>query len=112
MELVGKIFVDAGCVLVGDPCYTLPDEGSHRDDSVRDWSQFVRRMFDEKGNRINEVAPGVCAPFQGGAETGLVVESGYGDGEYPVYVERTRDGRVGRLIVVFDGDDEESDYVW
>lgn len=101
MERIGKVFVDAGIVMVGDPCYSLPDDGSHR---ISDWDEFCKVMFkDENYDK------GYSKPLGDGVA--IVVESGYGDGEYPVFVERASDGRVSRLIVEFipeyDDEDEE-----
>lgn len=90
-ELVGTILVDAGIVMVGDPCYTLPDDGTFRDETCRDWGAFVNRLHHER--------PGTHAPLGHGVS--IVVESGYGDGEYPVYVERNTEGRVKSLTVEF-----------
>lgn len=113
-QLVGHVSVDAGCVMVGDPCYTLPDEGSSRTDDVRDWRKFCDRMFDEK----NKLAEGVVAPFDW-REAGLVVDSGYGDGTYPVYVDYVPDDlfphlkgkpRVARLVVEFISDEKEDEF--
>lgn len=86
-ELVGHVGVDAGLVMVGDPCYTLGDDASHR---VKSWDEFCDTL-----------------PFNGPATIhdtgfGIVVSSGYGDGSYPVYVKKNRDGRVVGLKVEFD----------
>lgn len=102
---VGTVFVDAGIVMVGDPCYSLPDDGSHR---VSDWSEFCNRTFDKR----NELDPsGVSQPL--GPGIGIVVPSGYGDGEYPVFIEVTEDGPWGRRVksvtVEFITDEDEDD---
>lgn len=93
-ELVGTILVDAGIVMVGDPCYTLPDDGTFRDATARNWDTFARSVY----------PPGQGAnpnPTPLGAGVSVVVQSGYGDGEYPVYVERTKGGSVKSLTVEF-----------
>ena len=105
MEKIGSLFVDAGIVMVGDPCYTLPDDASHREEVAKDWSKFCDATF------ANGLAgKGYSKPLGDG--TSIVVESGYGDGEYPVYVERDPSGRISRLVVEFineDEDDEDED---
>lgn len=100
MEKIGTIFVDAGIVMIGDPCYTLPDSASHRDDTTKDWDKFCDKLHDNPN--------GVSFPFST-KETGIVVESGYGDGEYPVFVERDRHGRIAALMVRFFDDSEEEE---
>ena len=102
MEQIGTICVDAGIVMVGDPCYTLPDDASHRDAVARDWSRFCDATFADPNN-----ADGYSTPF--GEGTSVVVSSGYGDGRYPVFVERTYDGRVARLVIEFVADEEDYD---
>lgn len=99
MEQIGTIFVDAGIVMVGDPCYSLPDNGSHRDAIARDWLRFCEATFADPNN-----ADGYSTPL--GEGTSVVVSSGYGDGQYPVFVERSPDGRVARLVVEFIADDD------
>jgi hypothetical protein len=91
----GTVGVDAGLVWVGDPCYVMGDDASHR---VRDWSEFCRRL-DESHDK-----DGFSQPL--GPITGVVVSSGYGDGEYPVMVARNRDGRVAAALVVFTDPDD------
>jgi hypothetical protein len=94
-ELVGKVSVDAGCVMVGDPCYTVG--------KPEIWKEFIKRAW-----------PGAFDPARENDETaarchdcvelpqGVVVPSGYGDGTYKVYVKKNHEGRVIRLLVVFD----------
>jgi hypothetical protein len=102
MEQIGTIFVDAGIVMVGDPCYSLPDDASHRDAVARDWSRFCDATQADPNN-----ADGFSTPL--GEGTSIVVSSGYGDGQYPVFVERTYDGRVARLVIEFVADEQDED---
>jgi hypothetical protein len=97
-ELVGTVYVDAGIVMVGDPCYTLPDEGSSRNETAKNWPTFCDAL------ETNEGPKSVFKPF--GSGTAVVVSSGWGDGEYPVYVTRNREGRIASVRVDFLGDDE------
>jgi hypothetical protein len=83
---VGEIGVDAGLVMVGDPCYVLGDDASQR---VKSWSEFC----DSLGNDYPTVKD---------MNFGFVVSSGYGDGLYPVYVKKNAEGRVIGLKVEFD----------
>jgi uncharacterized protein (UPF0297 family) len=94
-ERVGSVYVDAGIVMLGDPCYTLPDSASSRNDVAKNWGDFCNALYDTK-----TIAPDVWEPF--GEGTAIVVSSGYGDGEYPVYVTRNQEGRVMSLRVDFD----------
>lgn len=100
---IGTVFVDAGIVMVGDPCYTLPDDGSHRDQTTKVWSKFCEELSAQEYD-------GYHKPFFT-PEVGIVVQSGYGDGEYPVFVEYSDEGRVKRLVVEFIPDEEE-EFQW
>jgi hypothetical protein len=65
---IGTIGVDAGLCWIGDPCYTLPDDALHNPGS--DWGEFCRAI---EGLNYKQF-------WQG-----MVVSTGHGDGEYPVY---------------------------
>lgn len=111
-ELVGHIGVDAGCVMVGDPCYTQGEDASSH---VASWDEFLEKTWpnvfgpDSQGSN----APMADATYAlGEKHLGVVVSSGFGDGTYPVYIERDpASGRVASVTVVFIGDenDEELD---
>jgi len=97
---VGVIGVDAGLCWVGDPCYIL-----HKDEPPKDigksWGEFcdIITPLDESGTvqlNYDLGSPGL----------GVVVSTGYGDGEYPVYAKIVH-GRVEEIRVVFVGEDED-----
>jgi len=101
-EVVGTVAVDAGCIWIGDPCYTMTTDGTYCQDSKDkqlDWSGFCSLMFDEDGKMLNEVADHVQQPL--GDSIGLVVGSGYGDGQYPVTVTRDSNNRIASVTVHF-----------
>lgn len=94
---IGDIPVDAGCVMIVDPCYVLPfgDE-----DAPFTYEKFLEKM-EETGypDVLNmDFSEEHSVPL------GFIVESGYGDGYYPVYVEYS-DGRVSRITIEFIGDE-------
>ncbi len=100
MGKVGYIDVDAGICFVGDPCYSMPDDGSSRE-TVKDWHKFCELISDKDVIQLNHKAghPGM----------GMVVSTGWGDGTYPVYIKRNSDGRVAEVRVAFDSDEEEDE---
>ena len=101
-EVVGTVAVDAGCIWIGDPCYTLTTDGTYCQDSKGnqlDWDKFCNLLGDKK----NEVADHVQQPL--GDTIGLVVGSGYGDGCYPVTVTRDGNNRIASVTVHFIEDD-------
>ena len=92
---IGTVMVDAGIVMIGDPCYTLPDDGSFRGETARDWGKFVDALYTESEGREGHN----YAPLGDGIS--VVVPSGYGDGEYPVYANVNDEGRVTSVTVQF-----------
>lgn len=87
-EEIGSVYVDAGIVMIGDPCYTLSDNASHRNDIAKSWDKFCKAIKDD-----------LSEPF--GPGTAIVIPSGYGDGEYPVYVKKDSVGRIMKVMVDF-----------
>tara|TARA_R100001082_G_scaffold52746_2_gene28749 strand:- start:409 stop:684 length:276 start_codon:yes stop_codon:yes gene_type:complete len=81
------ISVDAGCIWIGDPCYIMGDDASHR---VRDWITDFCDIV--KNDKCSEPL-GEC--------TGVCISSGYGDGVYPVEVEYNSENRVASVKITF-----------
>lgn len=93
-EKVGIIGVDAGLCWVGDPCYCVtPDANSH---PAKTWREFCDVLFDGEQNGVKQ-----WNYPMGHSGLGVSVQTGYGDGSYPVYVRRNREGRVAEVRVVF-----------
>lgn len=94
---VGTVFVDAGLVWVGDPCYVMGDNATSR---VTDWLEFCNKL----GGDVSE-------PL--GKGIGMAISSGLGDGEYPVYVTTKDMGvwgkRVSKIEIDFQLDDKGED---
>ena len=88
-----KIFVDAGLIWIGDPCYIMGDDASSR---VKDFGKDVA------GKVMGE---NVSAPLGDGI--GLCISSGYGDGCYPVDIEVNEEGRVTKATITFIDEEEE-----
>lgn len=85
-EKAGHCPVDAGCIVLVDPCYVAHD-GQHLDpykDAIGWGKEDYDRGYRALANNL-----------------GIVVSSGYGDGEYPVYIKRTEGGRIASVKVVF-----------
>ena len=93
-QQVGEIGVDAGMCWIGDPCYILTDtpteSGAPSYDDLCDklenanWPKTLQLQYALGHNGV-----------------GVVVETGYGDGCYPVYVKLNSEGRVVEVKVVF-----------
>jgi hypothetical protein len=104
LEYAGSFAVDSGQAIVGDPCYL---------DEWKKWEDGT--PFDHeshKGEYGYLGASGVTLADnfgQLGGASAVAFSTGYGDGLYPVYVKLNDDGRVGMVIIDFDGelDDEQ-----
>jgi hypothetical protein len=108
---VGEVGVDAGMVMVGDPCY-LSDYGKKSADGF----EWVESEVDAQKStkKFDYSYSGACAATLGedsagelGRASAVAVSSGYGDGVYPVYATYNHEGRISKLEVVFVAEDDE-----
>jgi len=83
-EKIGEMSVDAGLCWVGDPCYILGDDATNR---VTDWDDFCSKLHKE-GNHSQPLGRG----------TGIAINTGYGDGSYPVSIKT--DSHSGRVMAI------------
>jgi hypothetical protein len=111
--LVGRVGVDAGMVMVGDPCY-LDKYGEKSSDGFEYVADEVKAQ--ESKGKFDYSYSGACAATLSensagelGLSSAVAVSSGYGDGVYPVYATYNGEGRIVRLEVSFDSSDEEED---
>ncbi len=98
-EQVGVIGVDAGLCWLGDPCYIMGEDASEK--PAKTWSEFCDKLWEKEEN------PDVHGAVQwnykmGHAGLGVTVSTGWGDGLYPVYIRRNKEGRIAEVKVVFD----------
>ena len=98
-EYAGRIGVDTGMIIVGDPRYfATPDADEH---PAKDWKAFLGLLRRKQHRGIAQLHY-----RQGHAGLGVVVGGFGGDGVFPVYVRR--DGnRVAEMRVDFLGEPEE-----
>lgn len=103
---VGEIGVDAGLCWVGDPCYIMTPEAS--ESPAETWHEFCDKLW-EKAEKSGHEGVVQWQYRLGHDGLGVSVQTGYGDGTYPVYVRYNEEGRVAEVKVVFIGDWEEED---
>lgn len=103
LVLAGSFAVDSGQAMVGDPCY------------LDNWDTNSNEEWNLKG-KVGEYsyqgasATTLANDFGSLGDSAVVFSTGYGDGLYPVYVQVTEDGRVGKVVIDFMGDiDEEQE---
>lgn len=103
MTLIGQFAVDSGQAMVGDPCY-LDDWKPWNDKEVN---------FEDHVNRVGEYGYlGACNATLGKGfgqlgNQAVAFSTGYGDGLYPVYANINEDGRITKVVIIFDEEDEE-----
>ena len=108
---VGRVGVDAGMVMVGDPCY-LDNFGKGSTDGFNYVEAEITAQ--KKAKKYDFSYSGACAATLGddsagelGFASAVAVSSGYGDGVYPVFATYNNDGRIVKLEVIFEGEDED-----
>lgn len=104
LTYAGSFAVDSGQAIVGDPCYL---------DKWEPWADGTEFEHEESAGKYGYL--GACGVTlkdgfgQLGNADAVAFSTGYGDGLYPVYVKLNDDGRVGMVIIDFDGDLDEED---
>ena len=93
-KLIGHIGVDAGLCWIGDPCYVVAKDSS---DVFENWGDFCRQLFKLRGEN-NYASFSYKLGHEG---LGVAVDTGYGDGSYPVYATFNKEGRVAKVEVKF-----------
>ena len=94
-KLAGFCGVDSGQIMVIDPCYALKDE---YDDMNGNYRSVCNITTSKDGyGEFPLPANGYTGSI------GVATTSGYGDGNYPVYVDVNNDNRVVALHIYFDG---------
>ena len=99
LTYAGSFAVDSGQAMVGDPCY------------LDEWELWADGTpFDHEGHQGEYGYLGACgvtlAESYGdvGGGKGVVFSTGYGDGFYPVFVKINEEGRVGMVVIDFEGE--------
>lgn len=105
-HLAGWCGVDAGLILIGDPCYSAYD-GDADDHPIHNWSNFCDMLEKHREKTKGDARLFKQLDYTRGHEgLGVVMESGFGDGMYPVYVTVKDMGRWGKRVtkaeIIFD----------
>lgn len=105
---IGVIGVDAGLCWIGDPCYILHKDKKAKESHNqtpkaigKDWIDFCDKICDNNYGKYMQFNYDL-----GHAGLGVVVETGYGDGTYPVFAEFIDDGSVAKVWVEFISDNK------
>ena len=84
--------------------YTAEVDNKFEYDSKDAWDSGEKYSIDTNsvpGSIVISNTDDVDNIFYGTDGKAIVVSSGYGDGEYPVYIKRTEDGIIKELTIKF-----------
>ncbi len=119
-KLIGYCGVDSGQIMLTDPCYAKDFVDDDAFSVKPDLNQACHEAADESypysyggacGASCNLDKGGQLVYERGHAGAGVVVQSGFGDGMYPVYAEYEDTGfagtRVKSVTIEFWEDEDE-----
>ena len=91
---IGTCGVDSGLIMLGDPCYSL-HRISPYEEFGETWESFCDILDERDINTKNfiNIGEGIA----------MIVNTLYGDGEYPVYA-KYQDGRISQIKIDFRGE--------
>jgi hypothetical protein len=102
--LVGTVSVDSGQVMIGDPCYLHDwDANDYSAEAVATGS----RDYDYASACAATLSPLRAGELKNGLA--VVTSTAWGDGLYPVYLTYDSDGRVTKVEIIFDQDEDEDE---
>lgn len=105
---VGEVGVDAGMVMVGDPCY-LDGFTDHEFDDAKIEAQKASGKYEYSYSGACAATLSEDSAGQLGRGSAVAVSSGYGDGVYPVYATYNDEGRITKMEVVFVSEEDEDE---
>ena len=100
-EIIGRAGMDTACLLISDPCYSLPyAEGSQEKDlEIRN----RKEVYDTMKSGDKDTHYGQVRYRMGHVGAGVVVHSPHGDGEATIYGLLDGLNRVRAVYFSFDG---------
>lgn len=104
IRLLGHADVDAGMLMITDPCYWVDD---HPETSSEDWHAFLEAQF---GTHTPDGYDPKVRHATGNTGKGVVAATAHGDGSYPVYgLMDDEDPARARVMFVVTDDLGEQD---
>lgn len=103
-QQVGATGVDAGIIVITDPCYAVRSDSTEGPFSSYDTLLTTLGAQDVRAGRDPNTGDVYQLTNQIGARIGVVIGGFGGDGVFPIYVERDEDGMVIGAMIRFDGE--------
>lgn len=97
-EIIGRVAVDSGSVVLGDPCYFLGEKSVARQ-LFPTWGSVLDVLYE---NKLSERGNAPLAFGKGCEGLGLVVNTLHGDGCYAVQARRNERGRIVEIKISFE----------
>jgi hypothetical protein len=98
-ELIGHCSVDSGQIMLCDPCY-IESHWKHEDFNGVVKKGLSTLPFSYDGACNATLGDKSYGELDNGL--GVALTSGFGDGSYPVYAKRSKDGYIVEARIVFD----------
>ena len=116
-QQIGECAVDSGQIMIIDPCYVLPDEEREMEEVLNEDTGCMEEVPKRHTVNYNQLlkirgyVPENTSEMKKNFheyQSGIVCDTLYGDGSYPVYA--TYEGsRIRTLTIDFGSDDEEEE---
>ena len=91
-KVIGQVGVDSGSLLISDPSYINDHFSIEGDDIYNIYpDQDRHRQISTRATKNTIKIP-----------IAMTVQTGWGDGVYPVTAHYNRDGRIAKVEIVFD----------
>ena len=91
-KVIGQVGVDSGSILISDPSYINDHFSIEGDDIYNIYPERDRyRQISTKATKNTIKIP-----------IAMKLQTGYGDGMYPVTAHYNRDGRIAKVEITFD----------
>lgn len=100
---IGKVGVDAGMLMIGDPCYFIGDEAAARH-PFPTWDRFIAAQQDREGPDFELLHQIEFRP--GSTGLGVVAATAHGDGLFTVYALKADKTDRTQALLVITGDME------
>ena len=88
-KIIGQVGVDSGSILISDPSY-INDHFSIEGDDIYPDKDRYRQISTKKTKNTIKIP------------IAMTLNTGWGDGVYPVTAHYNKDGRIAKVEIVFD----------